>query len=370
MWRIRTIRVAIPAAAVAAAVLAALSVAPGQQKNQPAKSIRVKPSHVPEVRAMLSGLRVDEPRTHKNMVVFPIRWAGKHAPGEWETLDQAAEAKHLVISEKDRAAVSQILIENTGDKAVFLMSGEIIKGGKQTRVVSKDTVIEARQKVTLPVLCVERGRWRGGGKFSNSRNMAPASVRDTINRGGGQGRVWDSVRRTSKSAGEKSQTESLDEVLDSDKVRKAQEQVHKDVGKFSPDDTIGIAVADARTGMVVGLELFGRRDLFDALQAKLIEGYATDLVIAADKRRTDKPKKVAKKQVEAFIRRALDGASKYEDTPGSGRGIDLVSGRLRGKGVALGKHAIHLSIQDVRPEVTPARPIVRPRSNRRPGPAG
>jgi hypothetical protein len=137
--------------------------------------------------------------------------------------------------------------------------------------------------------------------------------------------------------------------------------VHKDLGRFSPSDTIGIAVADARTGKVVGLELFGRRDLFNALQDKLIEGYATDLVIAPCGRDKDKPKEMTKEQAEAFIRRALDGTSKYEDTPGSGRGVDLVSGQLRGKGVVLGEHAIHLSIQDIRPDVTPARPIVGPR---------
>ena len=59
-----------------------------------------------------------------------------------------------------------------------------------------------------------------------------------------------------------------------------------------------------------------------------------------------------------FVRRALKGESKYEDTPGSGRGVDLVSGSMRGKGVALGEHAIHLSVQDQRPATTPARPIV------------
>jgi hypothetical protein len=62
--------------------------------------------------------------------------------------------------------------------------------------------------------------------------------------------------------------------------------------------------------------------------------------------------------VEAFIVRVLEGTSKYEDTPGSGRGIDLTSGTVRGKGVALGASAIHISIQDLQSPVTPAKPIV------------
>jgi len=36
----------------------------------------------------------------------------------------------------------------------------------------------------------------------------------------------------------------------------------------------------------------------------------------------------------------------------------LASGTIRGKGVALGDGAIHLSIQDLQPAVTPAKPFV------------
>ena len=91
----------------------------------------------------------------------------------------------------------------------------------------------------------------------------------------------------------------------------------------------------------------------------MIEGYALDLVIAErhePKALRDRP--LTEKDVTAFIERALAGTSRYEDTPGSGRGIDLESGTLQGKGVALGGCVIHLSVQDVQPAPTPARPIV------------
>jgi hypothetical protein len=71
-------------------------------------------------------------------------------------------------------------------------------------------------------------------------------------------------------------------------------------------------------------------------------------------------RKVTEKDVQAFIGNVLEGTSKYEETPGGGRGIDLVSGTIRGKGVSEGDSIIHLSIQDVPPVVTPVRPIVTP----------
>jgi len=230
--------------------------------------------HVPEVQRLLGGLTVEAPRAHKHMLVYPIRWAGNQAPGRWETLDAALSAGHLTVGEMDRANVPTVEVTCTGDRSVFLMSGEIIRGGKQTRVIRKDTIVEPKQKVAVAVFCVEQGRWAGGKAFKGAANLAPASIQDAINRGADQGTVWRRVRRAAPALGGESRTGSLDEMLESDKAKRAFEAVHKDLGKFSPPDTVGIAVADARTGKVVGLELFGRRDLFDGLQEKLIEGYA------------------------------------------------------------------------------------------------
>ncbi len=354
---------AVTAAVVAAMILAAATGLAYARKPVVTGFAPRKGDHVAEVRDLLSNLEVDEARTHKNMIVFPIRWSGKQAPGRWETLDEAVAAGRLQITEKQEARVPQVWMVNTGNNAVFLMSGEIVKGGKQTRIIRNDTIIEARQKVLVPVLCIERNRWQGGKEFKRSANMAPASIRDSINRGAGQSAVWEGVRRANRAMGAKSKTESLDEALNSSSVKKAHREAHKDLGKFSSRSTVGIAVADCRTGRVVGLELFGRRDLFVALQAKLVEGYTTDLVIAAGKWDKRKGRKITEKDVKAFIRQALNGSSKYEDTSGSGRGIDLTSGRLRGKGVALGSCAIHLSIQEGQPvKPLPARPII----NRRP----
>ena len=342
---------ALMAVGVSGVLLADEDQAPGQRMVK-------KLDHVPEVAAMLSDLKVDEPRTHKNMIVFPIRWSGTQAEGNWVTLDEAVTSGELKVTEKSQATVPQVQMENTGSKTVVLMSGEIIRGGKQTRVVRHDTIIEAKQRVDVPVFCVEQSRWAGESGFTKSGNMAPAAVQGMLKRGADQGTVWGEVRRNSARLGVQSQTHSLDEVLESGKVQGELKKAHDDLGNFSPPDTVGLAFADARTGRVVGLELFGCRALFAKLQAKLIEGYTTDLVIGHAAWDRKVAKEVTRKDVEAFIGRARAGSSKYEDTPGSGRGIDLVSGTLKGKGVVLGRHGIHLSIQDVMPTVTPARPIV------------
>jgi ARG and Rhodanese-Phosphatase-superfamily-associated Protein domain len=360
----RIVSVMLIVAVVATALgVAAMGQATAQEQSSRAgeRAEKVPPRHVPEVRAMLSNLTVDKPRMHKNMAVFPIRWDGKQVAGNWVTMDEAVSAGELTISEKGRASVPVVAVTNGGDRTILLMSGEIVKGGKQTRVIRKDTIVEARQTVDLPVFCVEQSRWAGGGKFKNSTNMAPAAITGAMKRGADQGEVWREVRRKSKQVDKKSATESLDEVLDSDEVKKEHGEAHKNLGKFSPPSTVGLVFADVRTGRVVGVELFGNRALFAALQAKLIEGYTTDLVVGQGVWRKDDAREVTQKDVVRFLQKAMGGTSRYEDTPGSGRGVDLTAGTLRGKGVASGANMIHLSIQDLRPAPTPARPVVRDR---------
>jgi hypothetical protein len=355
--------IAISSAALGLVLVAGLLGAAGIEEASEARRSedvqRGPTGHVPEVRALLEGLTVEKPRTHENMVVFPIRWRGQQAPGKWLTLDDALASGKLAVTEQDQASVPSVRFVSKTDRSVFLMSGEIIAGGKQTRVIRSDTVIEARQEVAVAVFCVERSRWAGSKTFARSGKIAPSSVQGLLKSGGEQGAVWESVRHLNRSSGAGSATESLDEVMRSDKVEGEMDRAHKSLGKFSPPDTIGLAVGDTRTGRIVGLELFGRRDLFEQLQAKLVEGYTMDLVVVGAKPAEGAAAhKVTARDVEAFIALARRGTSRYEDTEGSGRGIDLESGTLRGKGVALGAHALHLSVQDLRPGVTPARPRV------------
>jgi hypothetical protein len=356
------------AAAVTIAIAGAAVLLQGQERSTTAQvvpegeKIKMVPRHVAEVRAMLADLKVDEPRRYKNMVVFPIRWGGKQAGGDWSTMDIAAAAGELKVTEKGQATVPTVEMQNASNRTLLLMSGEIIKGGQQTRVIRRDTILDAQQRADVPVFCVEKSRWSGGKEFKNSTNMAPAALQEQIKRGADQTAVWGEVQKKSEAVGAKSATGSLDEVLDSSKVREEQNKARESLGHFSPPETIGVAFGDLRTGRVVGLELFGNRYLFANLQEKLIQGYTTELVVTAatvDEKEL-REDRVTRRDVEAFIERVAAGTSQYEETAGSGRGIDLSSGNLRGKGVAMGEVLIHLSVQDLQPAVTPAKPIVEP----------
>lgn len=116
------------------------------------------------------------PHTHENLSVFLIHGASVEGPVPL-TLEEALAKNFVEVRETD--TVSQLIIENKGKEAVFVQAGDIVKGGKQDRVVTASFTLEPSAKpVDVPVYCVEAGRWAPRGsedsrKFSASAEMLP-----------------------------------------------------------------------------------------------------------------------------------------------------------------------------------------------------
>jgi hypothetical protein len=59
---------------------------------------------------------------------------------------------------------SSLTVENLSDQEVFVQAGEIVKGGRQDRVLSSDLVLPPKSSsVAIGSLCVENGRWQKRG---------------------------------------------------------------------------------------------------------------------------------------------------------------------------------------------------------------
>ena len=122
----------VGAVIVMAAVLVLAVSAGGQQL------VEAKTGQKPEVRALLSALTVEKARVYNNMHVFPIRFSGKQAGGDWETMDAAVESGRLKITEKENAAVSEVYMENVSDKTIFLLSGDSLRKAKKNQATEKE----------------------------------------------------------------------------------------------------------------------------------------------------------------------------------------------------------------------------------------
>ncbi|MHC4777420.1 MAG: ARPP-1 family domain-containing protein [Planctomycetota bacterium] len=118
--------------------------------------------------------RVSGPYTFKNLSLYLVHGFDRMEGKDFITLEEAMDKKYVVVHETDN--VRQLAIENISDKNVFIQSGDIVKGGKQDRILRVDVILPAESgKVPIQSFCVERGRWSRRGKestrkFSSSKN--------------------------------------------------------------------------------------------------------------------------------------------------------------------------------------------------------
>jgi uncharacterized membrane protein YgcG len=125
--------------------------------------------------------RLAPPLTHINLTVFPVLADNSTAWADLITLDEGLRSGKVIITElgadgrsrtvnrrriSDDAEVNRLALTNKSGKALILIAGEMIVGGKQDRIVGHDCIIEASNTpVPLDVFCVEHGRWSGGASF-------------------------------------------------------------------------------------------------------------------------------------------------------------------------------------------------------------
>ena len=156
--------------------------------------------------------RVSGPFTHQNLSLFLIRGRDELPRGQKVlTLDEALPKKKIKV--RETSDVNELIFVNvSGDCTIFIMSGDIVKGGKQDRTIKFDVILGPRSgEVSIAVHCVEAGRWSGRGdesvvEFSSSSKMLATKKAKIGNRasdphGGGQSEVWDSVAEAQEKLG-------------------------------------------------------------------------------------------------------------------------------------------------------------------------
>lgn len=122
--------------------------------------------------------RFSGPYTHENLTIFLVHGKPGLAGKPPITLQEALQRGLVRVIET--GSVNQLEVENLGADAVFIQSGDIVKGGQQDRVLSVDLILPPRSgKVSIASFCVEQGRWAPRDKedaktFSRSATMLPS----------------------------------------------------------------------------------------------------------------------------------------------------------------------------------------------------
>ncbi|MBN1591461.1 MAG: hypothetical protein JW888_18250 [Pirellulales bacterium] len=264
----------------------------------------------------MGELRISEPQTHKNLTVFVLyRSERPERQVDYLTLDEAAKAKLVEITEAKNEQVRQLAISYTGDQPLFLIAGELVTGGKQDRTLESSLVIPPGTKyAVLPSFCVEQSRWSGGKRFMPGNNLAPNASQQALNVGA-QRAVWGSVSRyksvlrekasaAAGTAAKPSRTSSLNEELADTEVKDLLGGYEKALAKVGSELACPLGLAYAVDGKVTAVHVFHSSLLFAKLKPRLIRSAAIDATVG----QTDKqPPAATPNDLRDFLAAAGDG---------------------------------------------------------------
>ena len=302
--------------------------------------------HVPELARYFNGVKIAAPIIEQGLAVYPVLVDDvRLLQGPWQTLDQAIDRGTLAIHEKEGGQVPTVSVENRSQDAyVLLLTGDVIKGGMQTRTVRHDTVLGPGQRIDVDVFCVEAHRWEGAKAFSAAELKVPQSIKGEIRRGASQGEIWSGVARNNAALGAENATRSLEVAVKSPAVEGKLDAVRKRVVPEVPKGTVGFIFVHA--GRAVGAEFFGSESLARAEFPHLLDSYAVDYIILSKQGgAADRPDNNV---ATAFFERICRVGSERAKTPGSGAGIRTDAEGLLGDGVSLEGTLVHYGVQAAR----------------------
>jgi ARG and Rhodanese-Phosphatase-superfamily-associated Protein domain len=118
--------------------------------------------------------RISGPEAYKNLAVYFIHGPSAQGPVPL-TLQEAFDKGSVRVLET--GTVNELKVENTGDEDIFIQSGDIVKGGKQDRVLRMSFVLPPKSgAVSIAAFCVEAGRWSARGSENVGAFMSAAEA--------------------------------------------------------------------------------------------------------------------------------------------------------------------------------------------------
>lgn len=235
-------------------------------------------------------LRLGEPDVTGPLAVFPL--FGPDPRTAYRSFAQARTLGAAVKEVGSGADVQNLTIHNPTPDPVLLFEGEEVLGAQQNRTFDHTILVAAGAALTVPVSCVEAGRW-DGGRHAESFAPAPEAAHPRLRRlkneskrleaaagrrpSADQGMVWDSVRSVSAELGATSPTGAMSDVF-SQRRRELDRQAA--AIRLRPGQ-IGALVAIG--GRLAVLDHVSRPDVFAALHGPLVQGYALDALGAPDR---------------------------------------------------------------------------------------
>lgn len=294
--------------------------------------------------SLLAGITVGQPWYLPPLTLFFLSWPlPQESP--YRILSEAIRQGGALVEEiTEDGDISRLRVVNRLQVPILIPEGEILVGAKQNRMVNASVLVAAGATFTLPVSCVEQGRWGYQSRQFESAFCAPPSLRLRNARAvrssrqshdrphGDQGEVWTEVAKGLHEAAIASPTSSLADGLRTAQARRR---------KYWQDLTLPVGAAGmlvARGSRVIGVDLFDSPGTFAAIWDRLADAYYFDVL-----RNVEPASPAGPENVKPFLRSIVEHARPRASALGLGDELEIASDRLIGAGLMYTGRLCHLA---------------------------
>ena len=276
------------------------------------------------IKTAISNINIEKSVDYNGLIVFPLS-SEAQSPLSYLLLEDGLRENLVSIREvSSSGSVPELTVENQAELPTLIVDGEELVGAKQNRVANLTMLLPARQTTTIPVSCVEQGRWaydapdfavsssvqyargRAGKLRSVHREMRASGTKRS-----NQSEVWNSIAAKSCRMSVDSPTEAMSSIF---------EQYSQELDNYAQAFIPGrnqIGALFVMNNRSLGLDLFDQAATFARFLPKLVRSYAID---ALERRRADSEAPATGAEATAFLDHLSNAP--FEDYPGVGLGRD------------------------------------------------
>ena len=273
------------------------------------------------------------------------RPAARAGTVDYLLLDDALASGVCEITEVSaRGSVPELRVLNRADSPVLIVDGQELAGAKQNRVVNLTILVAPRSELTVPVSCVEAGRWAARSRtfeaapraqFASGRAKRMAQVTVSMKQAGDrasdQAEVWNDIAEKCERLRASSPTGAMaalfvDHAAALDRYVEALQPVARQVGALF---AIG--------GRFVGMDLFDRPSTLSRMLPKLVRSVAVDALDSGNPEDPGPPP-----QASEFLAALAKGALHTAPAVGLGNDVRITAPGLNGAALVVESAIVHL----------------------------
>ena len=305
--------------------------------------------HTNPLAAALDAVTLGREVVVDNLTMIPIlsRFAPPASRLDYLVLDEALEAGVVEITEvSEQGSVPDLRFINRGPQPVLIVDGEELLGAKQNRIVNLTILVAANSELTIPVSCVEAGRWRSRSRaftsaprtqFATGRAKRMAAVSFSMmargDRVSDQAEVWDDIAQKSSRMNAASPTSAMESIFSTHAVL-----VDSFVSRCAPVDG-QVGALFAINGVLVGFDLFDEPSTLRKVLPKLVRSVAVDAIDAGSARSAEG---MASVQAAQFLAVAAQAPQHRTPALGLGEDLRLTAPHIAGAALAVDDRVVHL----------------------------